>query len=113
MFGICNEHNNLIGVCGLVHIDWKNRSGEYSIYIGDEKNRGKGYARETDCLVFNYGFKELGLHKMWVEIYDNVERVVAIRLKQGFVEEGILRDTYWYDGRWWNSHILSLLDSYE
>lgn len=57
MFGIClleNYDEKLIGVNGIVHIDWKNRSGEYSIYIGEENCRGKGYSRESDYLAFRY-----------------------------------------------------------
>ena len=111
MFGICNEHNNLIGVCGLVHIDWKNRNAEFSYYLGDAESRGKGYGRKAAYLLFEYGFNELGLHRIWAEVYANATEILIIDEKLGFKTEGIMREAYWNEGRWWDSHIVSVLSS--
>ena len=114
MFGICPPENydeDLIGVGGLVHIDWKNRHGEFSYYIGEATKRGKGYGREVAYLLFEYGFRELGLHRIWAEVYSNATEILEIDKKLGFKTEGIMRESYWNDGRWWDSHIISILDS--
>jgi RimJ/RimL family protein N-acetyltransferase len=114
MFGIYklqSPDKNLIGVCGLVHIDWKNRNGEFSYYLGEDTDRGQGFGREVAYLIFEYGFRELGLHRIWAEVYSNATDILAIDAKLGFVHEGIMRDTYWCDGKWWDSHLMSVLDS--
>jgi len=114
MFGITKleyADKNLIGVCGLVHIDWKNRNGEFSYYLGEASSRGKGYGREVAYLLFEYGFRELGLHRIWAEVYSNATEILAIDEKLGFKTEGIMRESYWNDGQWWDSHIISVLDS--
>ena len=43
MFGVLNKKNNLIGVCGLTYIDWKNKHAEISLtYVyGIGKTRAK------------------------------------------------------------------------
>ena len=60
-------------------------------------------------LLFRYGFLELGLEKIWTEIYEFDEPKHALYQKLGFSQDGFLRNQYFYDGRYWNSRILSLL----
>jgi hypothetical protein len=62
-------------------------------------------------LLFEYGFRELGLHRIWAEVYANATEILAIDSKLGFKTEGVLREVYWNEGRWWDSHIISVLDS--
>ena len=47
-----NDDKEIIGCCGLTHINWKEGHGEVSIYIGEEKWQEKGYA--SDALQFNF-----------------------------------------------------------
>jgi len=113
MFGIYQIDNFdkiLIGVCGLCNVDWKNRSAELSYYIGDAWNRGKGYGRESAYLLFEFGFRELGLHRIWGEIYSSATDIIEMDAKLGFRTDGVIRDTYWNDGQWWDSHFVSILD---
>ena len=78
-------------------------------YIDDQ-----GYAEESCRLLFGYGFQELGLEKIWTEIYEFDEPKFALYQKLGFQQDGLLRKQYLYDGKWWNSRILSLLkDDYQ
>lgn len=108
MFGIVTDH--LVGACGLVHINWKDRNAELSYYIGDPGYRGKGIGRHVAYLLFEYGFHELNMHKVWGEIYANAADIVAIDQKLGFTLEATMRETYWYDGKWWDSHIVGMLE---
>ena len=112
MFAIISKQpaTKYIGVCGLAHIDWRNRSVEFSYYIGDEKLGGKGYARHVAYLLFDYGFRELGLHCIWGEIYGLADDILKIDKKLGFTHEATLRDTYFCKGQYWDSWIVSMLD---
>ena len=69
MFGIINKKNKLIGVTGLTYIDWKNRTSEISIYLSYPKWQKKPEAKNTLELIMQYGFDELNLNRLLVEIY--------------------------------------------
>lgn len=102
--------STFIGVCGLAHVDWQNRSAEFSYYIGDKQARGKGYARHVAYLLFEYGFREIGLHRIWGEIYGIADDILKIDTRLGFTHEATLRETYFCKGRYWDSYIVSMID---
>lgn len=103
--------NELLGCCGLCYINWVHRNADLSLYIGwnNEYIDQKGFAEESCKLLFNYGFNELGLQKIWTEIYEFDNKKYELYHKMGFHDDGILRNQYFYDGKWWNSYIMSLL----
>lgn len=114
MFSIrSNEDNQLLGCCGLVYINWVHRHADLSLYIGweDAYIDEKGYAEESCKLLLNYGFNELSLNKVWTEIYEFDIKKKALYDKLNFKQDGLLRQNYWYDGKWWDSRILSVLKS--
>lgn len=112
MFSIRSAHDNkLIGCCGLCYINWVHRNADLSLYMG-YKNcyiDDEGYAEESCKLLFEYGFHELGLQKIWTEIYEFDQKKLTLYKKLKFHEDGYLRNQYFYDGKWWNSYMLSLL----
>jgi len=108
-----NKDNELLGCCGFVYINWIHRHADLSLYIGwqDTYIDEKGYAEESCRLLLGYGFKELCLNKIWTEIYEFDTKKAALYDKFGFNQDGFLRENYWYNGKWWGSRILSLLNS--
>lgn len=113
MFAIrSNDNQKLVGCCGLCYINWVNRNADLSLYIGKDKAYidDRGLAEESCQLLLDYGFKELGLRKVWTEIYEFDQKKYQLYHKLGFHDDGILRSQYYYDGTWWDSYILSLLD---
>jgi RimJ/RimL family protein N-acetyltransferase len=111
MFGVLNKKNILIGVTGITYIDWKNRHAEVSIYLSSKSWQKTKEAEDAIKLVKKYAFEELNLHRLWVEIFENIPENIKLFKKLKFNEEGILKDKLWRDGRWWNSTILSTLSS--
>lgn len=112
MFSIKDlETNELLGCCGLCYINWVHRNADLSLYIGwnNEYIDKEGIAEESCNLLFSYGFKELGLQKIWTEIYEFDNKKYELYHKIGFHDDGLLRNQYFYDGKWWNSYIMSLL----
>ncbi len=105
--------NELLGCCGLVYINWVHRNADLSLYIGwnDAYIDDEGYAEEACRLTLRYGFNELCLHRIWTEIYVFDEPKKKLYDKFGFHQDGLFRETYWYDGKWWDSRIISLLAS--
>ena len=108
-----NEDNILLGCCGFVYYKHIHKHADLSLYIGwnDEYIDKKGYAKESCELLMAYGFNELCLNKIWTEIYEFDDRKRELYLSLGFQQDGLLRQNYWYDGKWWNSRILSILSS--
>ncbi|MFL0125240.1 GNAT family N-acetyltransferase [Tenacibaculum maritimum] len=73
MFTIVDlKTNRPIGAGGILYINWIIRSGDFSFYIGEDEmyigNDGK--AKEAAELLIDYGFKNLNLHKIWMELYE-------------------------------------------
>lgn len=114
MFGIVEkETNHLIGVTGLCYIDWINRNADLSLYIGADDiyidTEIDGYAWESLDLLFEYGFNSLNLHKVWTEIYAFDGKKHELYEKYGFHKDAVLRDNYFYNGKYQDSHIYSIL----
>ena len=108
-----NDDNELLGCCGFVYINWVHRHADLSLYIGweDAYIDDEGYAEESCRLLLDYGFNELCLNKIWTEIYEFDGKKMALYDKFDFRQDGLLRQNYWYDGKWWDSRILSILKS--
>lgn len=109
IFGIVDKKLKLVGFTALTYIDWKNRNAEISIYFAKENWQNTIQATDTLNLIMEYGFKELNLHRLWVEIFSLSKENIILFTKHKFVKEGILRDKVWRDGKWWDSQIYSMI----
>ena len=57
----------------------------------------------------DYGFGELNMNRLWVEIYGNMEENIDLFEKAKFRKEGTLRQKLWRNKKWWDSFIYSKL----
>lgn len=107
-----NTTDELLGCCGLCYINWIHRNADLSLYIGKDEVYidDEGIAEESLDLLWNYGFGELGLVKVWTELYEFDEKKLSLYQKMGMKIDGTLRKQYFYDGRWYDSKMLSLLN---
>ena len=114
MFAIRSvETNELLGCCGLTFINWVHKHADLSFYIGHEKKYidDEGYSKESVKLLFEFGFNQLALNKIWAEIYEFDELKINIFDELELKLDGILRENYYYSGKYYNSLIYSLLSS--
>lgn len=106
------ENNKPIGAAGLLYINWVIRSADFSFYIGKDNLYidDKGYALDSARLLIDYGFKNLNLNKIWMELYEFDHKKIEFFTKHfSFKQDGMLRENCFEDGRYYNSIIISLL----
>ena len=61
-------------------------------------------------LIVGYGFEQIGLHRISLEVYAFNPRARHVYEKTGFVAEGVLRESLYYGGEWVDATVMSILD---
>lgn len=100
-----------IGNCGFNSIDYLNRKAVFGILIGEKDNWGHGYAPEAAKLILGYGFDELNLHRISLEVYSHNKRAQRAYERVGFIHEGAMREAYFRNGRYYDNLIMGILRS--
>jgi RimJ/RimL family protein N-acetyltransferase len=72
--------------------------------------RGRGVADRAVRLVQRHLLRELGFHRLQLEVYAFNERAIAHAERTGFVREGVRRTAYWRDGRWVDGVLFGLVE---
>jgi len=103
-----DEH---IGNIKLGPINWIHRRGEISLFIGEKKYWGNGYATEAIKLAKEFAFNRLNLHKLTAGCFsENIGSQKAF-FKAGFISEGVRRKHFYMDGKYHDSEILGIINS--
>ena len=71
---------------------------------------GHGYMKEAMRAVISFGFNYLGLHSIEANINPANETSRALLLKIGFIKEAYFRENYYYNGKFLDSELYSLLE---
>jgi ribosomal-protein-alanine N-acetyltransferase len=100
----------VIGSVGVRVTRESERQGSFGCEL-DAHYWGDGYAYEASRAVIGYGFEELGLHRICAEVIEENAAAVGLAERLGMRREGTLRENRWFRGRWWNTAILSVLES--
>ncbi|PKO12751.1 MAG: N-acetyltransferase [Chloroflexi bacterium HGW-Chloroflexi-10] len=110
-FGIVlKETNQLIGECGLLRMFPAWRTTDLSIILGDKEARGKGFGREAMHLLLDYAFGYLNFHRVSIGVVGMNEQALRFYEQAGFIREGIQRDGYFYNHRYQDFVMLSMLE---
>lgn len=113
-FIIEDEHHNPIGVTGLTYIDWVSRNADIHLAIYEHNWIDSKYAPEVLKVMLDYGFNQLNLHRVYAEVYEVDTVKIDFFTSSNFKLDGILRGHHYYNGKYINSHIYSILkDEYE
>jgi RimJ/RimL family protein N-acetyltransferase len=89
-----------IGICQLFNINWRHRSAEMQIRIGDDCYQGKEVGGEAVQLLCQFGYFDLNLHRIYLSVFrDNVSAIAAYE-KCLFKQEGLMRQAAFIDGDW-------------
>jgi RimJ/RimL family protein N-acetyltransferase len=99
----------LVGNCSYHHLDWRNRSGEVGIFIGDKNFWGQGYGREAMNLLLQFGFNRLNLNRVYLQVFETNPRAIRAYQQAGFIQEGRLRQDIFLNGRYIDVLVMGLL----
>ncbi|MBO3706085.1 MAG: GNAT family N-acetyltransferase [Candidatus Accumulibacter sp.] len=102
--------NKAIGTCQLLNINWRHRSAELQIRIGDEAFRSKGHGTEAVKLLCHFGFADLNLHRIYLHVFETNKRAIRAYEKAGFLREGSLKEAAFIDGRWLDVAVMGLIE---
>jgi RimJ/RimL family protein N-acetyltransferase len=100
-----------IGACGLHGIDWRVRRAELGIAIGDKRYWNRGFGSDAVRTLLRHGFATLNLHRVYLYVFEDNERALKIYQRQGFQEEGRLRDHSYRKGSYRDMIVMGILRS--
>ncbi|MEW5947280.1 MAG: GNAT family protein [bacterium] len=98
-----------IGNVGIQNISEPDRNGALNVFIGDKKDRRRGYALEAVELFLRFCFTALDLERVCLLVHE--ENAAARKLYEaaGFRKEGLLRRHEKYGGRRVNKVVMGVL----
>jgi methionyl-tRNA formyltransferase/RimJ/RimL family protein N-acetyltransferase len=99
-----------LGSCQLFNINWRHRSAELQIRLGDQRFQNQGLGSEAVQLLCRFGFADLNMHRIYLNVFKNNERAIGAYRKCGFVEEGVMREAAFIDGQWLDVTLMALLN---
>lgn len=100
-----------IGLLSLTNSDLLNRSVEIGITIGAAEHRGKGLASRALRLAVQVLFTRFNYHRIWAQILETNEACLNLFRHAGFEQEGILRESVYWNGRMVGKVIMAKLRS--
>lgn len=86
------------------------RSCEAGIAIGDRAHWTQGYGLRALRIWAGYLFEGMSMHKVSMRIVAFNTLMIRSCEKCGFRREGLLRDAYWFENRWWDSLVMAMLE---
>jgi RimJ/RimL family protein N-acetyltransferase len=98
-----------VGTIGLKNLDLINGSAGLGISVGAEEDRGRGYGSDALRALLGFGFGELRLERIWLEVYDMNAGAQRVYERVGFVHEGTLRRAAFREGVHHDVHRLAIL----
>lgn len=99
-----------IGYIVLSGIDWRSRRAELGILIGETRYQNQNYGSDATVALLTYAFKELGLHRVYVEILESNSRSIKMFERIGFQLEGRLREHVYRNGAYHGVLVMAIID---
>jgi len=109
-WAITKDNKSLIGTIGFWRIEKEHYRAEIG-YLLDPLFQGKGLMQEALSQALNYGFKTLKLHSVMANV--NPGNLASIKLleRNNFTREGYFKESYFFNGKFLDSAIYSLLST--
>ena len=105
------DERRFIGTVGISSIRPIERIGSTGSLIGEKDCWSKGYGTDAKMLLLNHAFNTINLSKVNSSVTQFNERSAAALKKQGYVQEGIVRQDIFREGQYWDRIVFGLLKS--
>lgn len=92
-----------------LRVDADNHRATFSLGIFAPQRRGMGLGQEVTRLVVQWGFVELGLHRVELEVLSTNDRAIRCYRACGFVHEGTRRHAELYPDGWHDFLVMGML----
>ena len=102
--------DRLIGTCQLHSISTVHRNAELQIRIGEARARGRGYGVEAVRMLVDFAFRDLNLHRVWLNVFATNTAALKTYVATGFTREGVLRDAAFVNGRYVDVVVMGILN---
>ena len=102
-----------IGSCQLLNIHSDHRSAELQIRIGEWSAHGRGYGTEAIKQLVKFGFENLKLHRIALQVFASNQQAIRSYEKSGFKAEGCLKEAACIDGAFLDIIVMGILNSNE
>ncbi len=113
VFAVIDKKKDLhIGNISLQNINKKNNSAEYAILIGEKDYWGEGYGYEASKLLLDFGFGTLKLHRIYCGTPVTNKAMQKLAIKLGFKKEGIAKDAFFKDKKYYDVVLYRLINGY-
>ena len=89
-----------VGNVYLHEINWTVRHGRLEVFIGDNRERSKGYGQSAIRQMLSYAFYDLGLKRVYLGVLPDNLAAIHTYEKIGFKAEGTLRNHIFKQGYW-------------
>lgn len=89
------------GTISLKDLDLENGTAEYAIVLR-KKAQGKGIAYQATKLLLKKAFLDIGLHRVFLNVFSNNTAAIRLYEKCGFVFEGEFREHFFINGEFVN-----------
>ena len=112
VFAVCTqEDDEHIGNVSLGNIDYINSNGMLAVFLAAPEKRSRGFGTEAVLLLLEFAFRRLNLHSVYLKTSDYLTDAIRFYSKIGFVQEGVLRQHEYKQGRFVDKLLFSMLRS--
>ena len=97
----------IIGYIILIGLQSPDRSVQFKRIVIARK--GEGFGRASVRLLKRFAFEKLGAHRLWLAVVDHNERAYRLYKSEGFILEGIHRESLRQGDRFVSVKVMSML----
>ena len=112
-YAIVDDNDEYLGTISLKNINYKDKNAEYAVALRRSAS-GKGIGYNATMAILDIAFRELDLNRVYLNVWPENKRAIALYLKCGFKFEGEFREHVFVRGEYKNLKWYGILrDEYE
>lgn len=109
---VAHDTNEHIGNFRLGPHDRHNNRIQLGMMIGNKEYWGKGIGTEVVRLGLEFAFRNLKVHKVFLDVREDNRGAIKIYEKNGFFHEGILKEHVFKNERYYDLVLMSAINPY-